>query len=72
MKRLLLLATLFLWLPAAAQVNVASLKVNHMTDPSGVTDPAPVFSWVFESGERNVMQTRSFSHVYLNKQASNY
>lgn len=57
MKRLLLLATLFLWLPAAAQVNVASLKTNHMTDPSGIDDPAPVFSWVIESGERNVMQT---------------
>jgi len=64
MKRLLLLATLFLWLPAAAQVNVASLKVNHMTDPSGVTDPAPVFSWVFESGERNVMQTAYAIRVF--------
>ena len=57
MKRLLLLATLFLWLPAAAQINVASLKTNHMTDPSGIDDPAPVFSWVIESGDRNVMQT---------------
>ncbi len=56
MKRLLLLASVLLWLPAVAQLDVTSLKVNHMTDPSGVTDPDPVLSWVIASDARGVMQ----------------
>lgn len=56
MRRLLLLAAVLLWLPAAAQLNVTSLKVNHMTDPSGITDPNLVFSWVLTSDARNTMQ----------------
>lgn len=43
-------------LPAAAQVSVSSLKVNHMCEPSGVVDAQPVLSWIVESPDRNVMQ----------------
>lgn len=57
MKRLLLSAAVLLWLPAMAQLNVTSLKVDHMTDPSGVTDPAPVFSWVLTGEGRNASQS---------------
>ena len=56
MKRLLLILLTAVWLPAAAQVSVSSLKVNHMSEPSGVVDAQPVLSWVVESPDRNVMQ----------------
>ena len=56
MKRLLLFLFTAAWLPAAAQVSVSSLKVNHMCEPSGVVDAQPVLSWIVESPDRNVMQ----------------
>ena len=56
MKRLLLFLFTAAWLPAAAQVSVSSLKVNHMSEPSGVVDAQPVLSWIVESPDRNVMQ----------------
>ncbi|MBO4416498.1 MAG: family 78 glycoside hydrolase catalytic domain [Bacteroidales bacterium] len=44
-KRLLAIVLLAVTLPAAAKVDVLSLKVNHMTSPGGVLGN-PTFSWI--------------------------
>ncbi|WP_435741809.1 family 78 glycoside hydrolase catalytic domain [Nocardioides sp. SYSU DS0663] len=35
--------------PAAPQVSVTGLEVNHLFDPEGIDDAKPVFCWGFES-----------------------
>ncbi len=55
-KKLFTLLLLAAAIPAAAKVNVSSLKLNHQNSPSGVSG-APVFSWVGESDARNDYQT---------------
>lgn len=57
MKKAILLAALLFTVPALAQISVTSLKVNHLTNPEGVCDPAPEFSWVLEGTGRGIMQT---------------
>ena len=48
MKKLLAILLLAAAIPAAAKVNVTSLKVNHLAAPAGITG-SPTFSWVGES-----------------------
>ena len=55
-KKLFTLLLLAAAIPAAAKVNVSSLKLNHQNSPSGVSG-APVFSWVGESDVRSDSQT---------------
>ena len=45
MKKLLAILLLAATIPAAAKVNVTSLKVNHLASPAGITS-SPTFSWV--------------------------
>ena len=45
MKKLFALVFLALAVPAAAKVDVASLKVNHLAEPTGITG-SPTFSWI--------------------------
>lgn len=55
-KKLMLLAFMAASIPASAGVRVTSLKVNHMTDPTGI-DAAPTFSWVGEDSRSDACQS---------------
>ena len=52
------IAFILMWvnLFAVAQVNLSSLKVNHLMSPEGLTEKKPTFSWIITSNERNTMQ----------------
>ncbi len=45
MKKLLAILLIAASIPAAAKVNLSSLKVNHLAYPTGITG-APTFSWI--------------------------
>jgi alpha-L-rhamnosidase len=47
-----------------AQVSLSELKVNHLTEPEGVVDSQPVFSWIISSAERGVSQSAYEIVVY--------
>ena len=55
-KKLLALVLLAAAIPAAAKVDVISLKVNHMTAPAGVLGQ-PTFSWVALTDKQNDSQS---------------
>ena len=65
MKRLFLLfLSLSLCYTAMAQTTVGSLRVNRMSEPQGVEDPTPMFSWIIQSTEHGVMQSAYEIAVY--------
>lgn len=55
-KRLLVIALLAAAIPAAAKVDVISMKVNHMTAPAGVLGN-PTFSWIAVSDKQDDVQS---------------
>ena len=62
-KKLLAIILLAAAVPAAAKVDVISLKVNHMTAPSGVLG-SPTFSWVAQSDKQSDNQSAYEIKVY--------
>ena len=72
MKRLFsLFVMLSLCSMAMAQTTVGSLRVNRMSEPQGVEDPTPMFSWIIQSTEHGVMQSAYEIAVY-NGETSNF
>lgn len=63
MKRALALLAVLVSCRAFA-LDITSLKVNHMSSPSGITDPQPVFSWITESDSRNASQSACRIQVF--------
>ncbi|MBO4558046.1 MAG: family 78 glycoside hydrolase catalytic domain [Bacteroidales bacterium] len=63
MKKLLAILLLAAAMPAAAKVDVASLKVNHLSEPSGITG-APTFSWIGSSDRSSDSQSAYEIKVY--------
>ncbi len=57
MRSLFILFTLFVVSNLSAQVNVTSLTCEHLSNPIGIDEIAPRFSWKLLSSERNVMQS---------------
>ena len=49
---ILLMAAGTLW----AEVNVTSLRTDYKTNPIGIDNPVPRFSWVIQSDQMNTMQ----------------
>ena len=65
MKRLLTLAFALLPLAALASVEITSLRVNGLTEPTGVDPTAPVtFSWSATSAEKGASQLAYEVSVY--------
>ena len=65
MKRLLTLVLALLPLAALANVEITSLRVNGLTDPTGVDPTAPVsFSWSATSTDKGASQLAYEVSVY--------
>ena len=72
MKRFTL-STLFLLLfccVLSAKLVVTDLKVEGMTDPIGLDNTNPLFSWILHSDERGVMQSAYEIEVFENAECS--
>lgn len=63
MKKLLAILFLAAAIPAAAKVNVTSLKVNHLLEPTGITGN-PSFSWIGVSDRKCDLQSAYEIKVY--------
>lgn len=63
MKKLFAIVLMALAIPAAAKVNVASLKVNHLAQPAGITGN-PTFSWIGSSDRSSDCQSAYEIKVY--------
>ena len=58
MKKLSYIVFILLWnLTSYAQLSVSGLKTEGRENPSGLDIKQPRFSWILESGKRNVKQT---------------
>ncbi len=64
MKKIIFLFVLCLHTFCMAQISVTALKTNRMTEPQGLVDAHPRFSWMLDSEKRNTTQTAYEVSVY--------
>ena len=62
----MLCASLFFTLPAIAGLNPANLKCEYLTEPLGIDNSTPQFSWEFSGSARNQFQ-RSYELIVSEK-----
>ncbi len=57
MKKLLVLALVFILNNTFAQLTVSHLKTNNLNNPIGIEPSAPRFKWILETPQKNTVQS---------------